>query len=258
MAYKDILVFLDVLPDADQRLSVAIQLAKAHGARLIGVNACSDSARSGPWLARAADLSERFETQMRASGLAHAYHEPPRDSARLERYVHYADLIIAPEPEREARGLVLRGLPDNVLLHGGVPVLLLPPLWRQGPVGERVVIGWNASREATRAVHDAMPILQRAREVTVFAFDPSLAAARADAAPLLEHLRAHGVQAEAETWQDRGDMSAVEALFACLSVREADLIVAGAYGRSRMLEGFFGGASHELLHQPTMPMLMTH
>lgn len=78
------------------------------------------------------------------------------------------------------------------------------------------------------------------------------------AALMAEHLIRHGVKAEVYTWPDTGEMSAVDALFACLDCQEADLIVAGAYGHSRFMEGLFGGVSRGLLQNPTMPLLMSH
>jgi nucleotide-binding universal stress UspA family protein len=126
------------------------------------------------------------------------------------------------------------------------------------PVGERIVVAWNTSREATRAVHDAMPILERAQKVTVFKFGPGTIDLPAESDLIVDHLKAHGVKAVAESWSDTGDLTVVEALFACLDTQEADLIVAGAYGHSRLIEGLFGGASHDLVRQPSMPVLMSH
>jgi nucleotide-binding universal stress UspA family protein len=258
MAYKDILVFLDILPDARQRVSVALGLAKRHGARLIGVNACAETMRSGEWRERIADLPREFETEAGLRGVTCLYHDPEPNPAALIACAHHADLIVAPQPDAETAHLLRPHLLDEVLLKSGVPVLVVPPLWREGPLGETVVIAWNASREATRAIHDAMPLLKGAKQVLVFTFTDDLDSARAAMAPLLGHLAAHGVTAEADPWQRTGEMTVVEALFACLSSRQADLIVAGAYGHSKMLEGFVGGPSDDLAHAPTVPLLMTH
>lgn len=137
-------------------------------------------------------------------------------------------------------------------------MLILPHGWQPSPAGESIVLAWNPSREATRAAHDAMPILTRAKKVTVFAFGPRSDSKNSDPELMAGHLRQHGVPAEVYTWPETGEMSAVEALFTCLGTQEADSIVAGAYGHSRLFEGLFGGVSHVLLNQPAMPVLMSH
>jgi nucleotide-binding universal stress UspA family protein len=68
----------------------------------------------------------------------------------------------------------------------------------------------------------------------------------------------HGVSAHLADWTDTGDVSALEALFASLDTQDADLIVAGAFGHSRLFESLFGGVSLDLLRQPTAPILMSH
>ena len=172
------------------------------------------------------------------------------------RYSHNADLIIAPQLGPEARDLILSGVPEEVLLAAGVPVLLMPYGWRPRAVGESILIAWKPSREATRAVHDAMPLLTRARKVTIFTFKSGVFGNEPD--PLLQHLREHGVSANLLRWPDTGELSAVDALFASFNSEEADLIVAGAYGHSRLIESLFGGISHDLVRQTSIPILMSH
>jgi len=137
-------------------------------------------------------------------------------------------------------------------------VLLLPDGWKQrGPI-ENIVVAWKSSREATRAVHDAMPLLARARKVTAFTFAPKSDVYGDEPDLLVRHLREHGVEAGTDAWPDTGEISAVDALFACLETQEANLIVAGAYGHSRLMEGLFGGVSRDLVRQPSLPVLMSH
>jgi nucleotide-binding universal stress UspA family protein len=75
---------------------------------------------------------------------------------------------------------------------------------------------------------------------------------------LLDHLQRHGVVAQISDWTNTGDISALEALFASLDTQDADLIVAGAFGHSRLFESLFGGVSVDLMRQPTVPVLMSH
>ena len=137
-------------------------------------------------------------------------------------------------------------------------MLILPPDWTGGTVGENVVIAWNAGREALHAVHDAMPLLKKAGKVTVFCFSSRPSDLRASALMLVQHLESHGVAAHISDWTNTGDLTAVEALFASLDTQDADLIVAGAFGHSRVYEGLFGGVSLDLMRQQSLPVLMSH
>ena len=181
--------------------------------------------------------------------------EKPGDG---DAFTHCVDLIVAPAPGGPARDVIRRGALDRALIESGVPVLILPPEWSPGPVGQNVVIAWNGGREALRAVHDAMPLLERARKVVVFAFSARPSDLRASAALLLEHLQRHGVVAHVSDWTNTGDMTAIDALFASLDTQDSDLIVAGAFGHSRVYEELFGGVSLDLMRQQSLPVLMSH
>ena len=136
-------------------------------------------------------------------------------------------------------------------------MLIVPAGWQLQPVGESVVIGWNASREATRAVRDALPILQRAQSVTLISYAEG-PLGKDSAEQMREHLSRHDVKVETSIWPEVAQMGPVDALFASLDRTNADLIVAGAYGHSRWMEGLFGGATEELLREPVLPVLMSH
>jgi hypothetical protein len=259
MAYKDIIVYLDPTFDSDHRLEFAIGMAKSHGARLIGVDACTDAAFLGETRDRAVGLADAFDAKISLAGARGVFRSADRESKHaLLRYAHEADLIIAPQPGVETRHLVVAGIPEDVLVGAGVPLLLIPSDWRPRPVGESIFIAWKPSREAIRAVHDAMPLLQRAKNVTVFTFDPESDVYGKEPDLLIHHLREHGVTAHPLRWPNTGELSAVEAMFASLDSEDADLIVAGAYGHSRWLEGLFGGASRDLTRQGLTPVFMSH
>ena len=259
MSFRDILVYLDPTPASEIRLEVAIGLARTHGARIIGVDASTDAAFLGVWSKTAIEIGDLFQEAMKAAKLIGQFiGETGRQNAALPDYSHCVDLLIGPRPEGETRDLVQPYVPDEALLRAGAPVLILPQDWKPGPLGENVVIAWNASREATRAVHDAMPILERAQKVVVFAFSHKVSNLRASAEALVEHLARHGVEAIVSDWTNTGEISAVEALYASLDTQDSDLIVAGGFGHSRIFEGLFGGVSLDLLQTPTMPILMSH
>lgn len=259
MPYKDILVFLDATSDTAGRLELAITLAQQNDARVIGVDVSAPAAFEGRWKDQAAGLQDLFQSRLDHAHLDGGFRVADRSTGSWKAlYAHFADLVIATQRHESNAGLVLPAVPEDVLLSAGVPVLILPPGWKPKPVGRSIVLAWTPSREATRAVHDALPLLTQAQKVTLFEFAPP--ADSLDFAPNLmaDHLRRHGVEAELFTWRDVGDSSPVDALFSCLDRQEADLIVAGAYGHSRLVEGLFGGVSSDLIHNVSMPVLMSH
>ncbi len=258
MAYKDIQVYLDPTSGGEDRMSLAVSMALAHGARLIGVDASSNEAFLGAWSDRALRVGPNFEAAVKKAGLTGVFIEA--DAKRLPgvEHMHSVDLIIAPRPDGDARGLIRSEIPDEALLAAGVPMLILPQDWKSAPIGENIVIAWNGSREATRAVHDAMPLIAKAKKVTIFTFSPRPSGLRSASEALRDHLDRHGVASQISDWTNTGDITAVEALFASLDTQDADLIVAGAFGHSRLFEGLFGGVSLDLLRQPTLPLLMSH
>ncbi|MBV8105851.1 MAG: universal stress protein [Hyphomicrobiales bacterium] len=255
MAYKDILVYLDSTAESVERLRFAVELAKTHGARLIGIDA---SAAQGVAAADSSEVTRKiFDEATREASLKTVLvsAEKPGEG---DAFTHCVDLIVAPAPGGPAREVIRRGALDHALLESGAPMLILPPDWTPGPVGQNVVIAWNAGREALRAVHDAMPFLEKATKVTVFAFSSRPSDLRASAVMLVHHLASHGVAAHISDWTNTGDLTAIEALFASLDTQDADLIVAGAFGHSRVYEGLFGGVSLDLMRQQSLPVLMSH
>lgn len=250
MAYKDILVYLDTTAETLERLRLASQLAKTHGARLTAVDASSVEAENS------AVTEDVFATVTKSAGIEATY--VPAGSSAGEGFVHCVDLIVAPAPVDTTRDTVSKGTLDRAVTESGAPVLILPPGWTGNAVGQRVVVAWNGAREALRAVHDAMPFLKTAAKVTVFAFSAKPSDLRASADTLVRHLARHGVTAHVSDWTNTGDLTAIEALFASLDTQDADLIVAGAFGHSRLYEALFGGVSLDLLRQQSLPVLMSH
>jgi len=257
LSYKDILVFLDPTSSAPDRVRLAIELAKTHESRLIGVDATVADAGEGEAAGRASPVRLMFETMTRDAQVKNVFHAvgSARDS---EKFNHCVDLIVAPAPGRPAREFLRHGLLDRALMDSGAPTLILPHDWTTAPLGESVVVAWNGGREAVRAVHDAMPLLKRAREVAIFAFSSRPSALRESAEILVDHLRSHGVESRTSDWTNTADISVVEALYASVEAQGADLVVAGAFGHSRLYEGLFGGMSFDLIRQQSLPLLMSH
>jgi nucleotide-binding universal stress UspA family protein len=127
---------------------------------------------------------------------------------------------------------------------------MLPP-GASGPFGTAIVAGWNGSREAARAVHEALPFLTAAERVVLCAVGEE-AARHLEAAATA--LRRHRVPVHPEQ-VDGPDGNAGETLLARAAAHGADLLVMGAYGHGRLRELMFGGATRHVLREATLPVL---
>ena len=155
---------------------------------------------------------------------------------------------------------MIRPRPELVALASGRPILAVPYAGQFETVGRRVLIGWNATREATRAVNDAMPLLAAADVVTVLTIDAREAPdahGELPGADISLHLARHGVKATIERTVSAG-VPAGEVLLSRAADLGADLLVIGAYGHSRMRELLLGGATRSILQSMTVPVLMSH
>ena len=126
MAYKDILVYLDSTAESVERLRFAADLAKTHGARLIGVDA---SALEGVAAADSSEVSGKmFDEATHKAGLKTVF-VPAEKPGEGDAFTHCVDLIVAPAPGGPAREVIRRGALDHALLESGAPMLILPPDW---------------------------------------------------------------------------------------------------------------------------------
>lgn len=146
----------------------------------------------------------------------------------------------------------------DVVMEAGRPLIILPPLADTLPA-KRIMIGWRDTREARRAVVDAMPLLKRAGHVSVveIAHHDFLEDAEPNVEEVAYWLRRHGVPAHDQV-VPAIDKQAAEQLRTIATQEMTDLIVAGAYGHSRFREWVFGGVTQDLLLNTTIPLLMSH
>jgi nucleotide-binding universal stress UspA family protein len=150
--------------------------------------------------------------------------------------------------------------PEEIVLSCGRPVLVVPYAGAFADIGRRVLIAWNGSREAARALHDAMFLLGGAEAVTVIEIDPpapGVAAPAATTAQVAAALSRRGIAAKPES-DTSGDIGVEDLLLSRASDLGADLLVMGAYGHSRMREFVLGGVSRSIFRHMTMPVLMAH
>ncbi|CAN7336985.1 universal stress protein [Rhizobium sp. LjRoot258] len=260
MAYRDIVVYLDAGADSTARVRTAINVAAKHQARLIGVDVSTKEALEGESREQALAIEDEFATAVRKAGLDFQYHVARPEAHTAEQlFSHCADLLVTTQPHPDHLHLSNSAVPKEILMTAGVPMLVLPTGWAgEDAIGEQVVIAWNFSRESTRAVHDAMPILKAARKVFLFVFASNYSDKNADVQEIKSHLEHHGIAVVLAGWRNTGENDFTSALFAGLDRESADLIVCGAYGHSPLFEDMFGGATRDLLNNISMPVLMSH
>jgi len=146
------------------------------------------------------------------------------------------------------------------LIGNGGPVLMTPYTGKDVKIAENVLVAWNCTREAARAVKDALPLLTRARKVTVMTIGPRPADGEspdASAADVARFLSRHGIHAET-VFDANVAIDAGEWLLSRASDLGAQLIVMGAYGHTRLRELILGGVTRTLLKEMTVPVLMSH
>ena len=284
MSLKDLLVHVDGTRGHEARLWIAAELARRSEAHLSGlfviepVNLAGSFSPAGADVAQAEVLQviqERHEKARRAlaerlgatfrariddAGVLGEWRVVQGDPGeRVTLHGRYADLVIVGQSDPDAPSFG-SAVPEEALLGCGRPVLVVPYIGAERAVGERVLVAWNASREAARAVNDAIPIIAPGGRVTVLAINPARGiAGESDlpAADIAHHLARHGIRAEAShTVAD--DVGVGDIILSRAADIGADLIVMGGYGHSRAREFVLGGATRALLGHMTVPVLFSH
>lgn len=163
-----------------------------------------------------------------------------------------ADLTVIGAAPTSGIDALVRSLVEELILGSGGPVLVLPAGWSEAKIGRHVVLAWNRSREAARALHDSRTFMREAEETAVVSLGEAYADSVAD---VIASLRAHGIAAEADSRPDEGD--AGNALLGIAADRGADLLAMGAYGRARLRELILGGATRDVLREARLPVLFS-
>ena len=282
MALKDILVQLDTTPRCPARLNLAAALAARHGAHLAGLlvadipsanyfyGAAMPLVPANPdeiirrlrdeATAAAAPVQQAFNDCLRRNGIEGEWRMVEGNpSVTTALHGRYADIVVVgqPNPYEPSDG---DPITVTTVMTSGRPVLAVPFAGDFPAIGERVLIAWNASREAARAVNDALPLITNAKHVTVLAINPQPGIGGhgdVPAADISLHLARHGLKAEAAHTVAK-DIADGEALLSYAADIGADLIIAGAYGHSRARELVFGGVTRTLITEMTVPVLFSH
>jgi len=279
MSWRDIAVFLDA-SDVSERLGrQAAQLAREHQAHLValygmphamphpsetyarGLRAVGDviERQNEADTVNAMTAARRVRQMADEFGVAAEFRVVWRDDVSEDMALRSlnCDLIVAATPKLP--GLPGSWSPEGLLLATGTPVVMIPTAWDGAQIGRRVTIAWNRSREARRAVSDALPFICAADRVTILTVDADRyddGREEAHGTNLAEHLSRHGVEAEVLNLSSEG-LPVADVLFEQTARLEADLLVMGAYSKPRARELLFGGVTREILARAPVPTLMS-
>ena len=273
MTYKTILVHCDDLPAAPSRVKLAIDLARRHDAHLVGMAVVPPpqlpvdmmAPPSGSLFtlleennrARLAGARAVFERETKAAGLSAEFVErvdEPIDTVATA--MRYADLAVVGQRDEDAADT---DLPESVAIASGRPVIVVPHIGYNRPIGGNVLLAWNASAQAAHAATGALPLLVKASKVTLLVIDGPGDRAHGDepGADAARWLARHGVKVEVHR-EASGGVDTGNVILSRVLDFNADLVVMGVYGHSRFREFVLGGASRTILSSMTVPVLMAH
>ena len=279
MTYKTLLVQLDAGARCPARIALAAQLAGAFGSHVVGVAATglpdilvtmNSAVPDGVEFMqvtenflreRAEAVASMFEQQLAAAGVPHESRVVKGGTIEtIGRLGRCSDLVLVgqDEPDAPVDGTA-HDLPEQAMLLSGCPVLVVPYAGRFQTVGTRALIAWKDTREAARAIREALPLLRGASHVElveVVEGRAASAAARSTLGDAQAWLARQGIAAEARLEPVAGDVG--ETLLSRAADASADLLVMGAYGHARIREWVLGGATRHLLGHMTLPTLMAH
>lgn len=284
MSLRDLLVVLDGSPRDDMKMTVALALARRTEAHITGLcvlehllPADMAFALGGyPDIWAMPEFARQIEAaaKARADGVEAKFRERlRREDAKgdwvLEtdallpsvlRRAHVTDLVVMGQQDPDNPGpAVARGLIEDIIMSSGRPVLVVPYAGEFETVGTNVLVGWSRTRESARALHDALPLMEKGAKVTVLIAEahPS----DIDTLPTAdvgEHLARHGLTVSAERTVLAERLSPADALLGYAADNGSDLLVIGGYGHSRTREMILGGVTRDILHHMTLPVLMAH
>ena len=275
--YKTLLVPVDGRSRSARSLGMAAKLASAFDAHVVGLfvkpsaHVPSYALAEGESASLRAQMRERiealaqearaqFDAGVKAGGIArHEWRVAEGDAAEtVALHARYADLVVLNQTDPAAQDKA--HFADQLLMSVSRPVLIAPYVGEIAGAAQNIMACWNATPEAARALTDALPLLQRARKVTILSIKPRGSpqghgeSAGSDIALFLAR---HGVRAEASS-AAAADVDVGNLILSRAFDLGADLIVMGAYGHSRLREMVLGGATRTLLASMTVPVLMSH
>jgi nucleotide-binding universal stress UspA family protein len=269
MPLKNLMVHLDQGDRAAARLALAVSLARTHQARLAGVfaqaghDAPAGSASAGPDQAYIeAGAASKLMFTRAVAGLSHAQWRDVRHGSETElvrqvtRLARYADMVVVGQHDKRGRFHVPGALVDELILHSGRPVLVLPYAGEFTEVGRHALIAWNDAPEAARALNNALPLIQGGGEATVVCFAANHADGASSCAEVAHHLASHDVRTRTDVLLVE-DVGIMDMLLNRVTDCGADLLVMGAHGQIGFPFLSRGAGTRHILAHMTVPVLMS-
>jgi nucleotide-binding universal stress UspA family protein len=275
MALKDLLVHVPGTPDSGATIDSALALAAQHDAHLVGLGIRAPLGIPAYTEAQLPDTTLRTIQEREDRRLAEArrlFESKTKTAGRGDRsewrsdlgiphrvfglHARYVDLSVLAQDNPGAQDLRFADLAEDVLISAGRPILVLPAKNAGAWTGRAALVAWNGSREASRALADAMPLLEKAQSVEIFTAGEN-DMGDLPGADIAAHLARHRIVVD--VFRFAGTESAAgDALLSRAGDIGADFIVMGGYGRSRFREYVLGGVTRHVLQHLTVPVLMSH
>jgi len=274
---KDLVVNLGIGAASDATAYYAISVAKAYGAHIVGVAFIYEPVIPGSLLGGVpTDLIEiQREENTKAANTAVANFETAARNAAVPAETRLLDASVAGASDlfgRIARRFDIavvgqahreQGVSEELLIEGalfgsGRPVIVVPEIQKEGIKLDRVMICWDGSRPAARAIADAIPFLQRAKDIEVIVVTGERdKSGEITGTNMKRHLARHDINVEIKRIA-AGNVDAQTAILAHAADSAADFIVMGGYGHSRLREFILGGVTRSILKSMPVPVLMSH
>lgn len=274
MSTLDVLVHLRQYSGNPPALRAALALSRRIDVRLHGLYVAPIPPAAFTSPETVAVLVHESDRHFREAGIADAWWRTQLDAAgargdwlvaqsdALDAIAYAArwnDLIVIERPQQQPDAPLGWGLVSRSAFAAGAPLLVIPESAEVGELGRRIVVLWNGSREAIRAVHGALPILRRADSVVVLDGESRGANGgllHLPAFDLRRHLDGHGITAQFQPFTAPDDRGA--GLLAAARATGADLIVMGAWGHSRIAELIVGGVTRHLFQHADRALFVAH
>ena len=249
---KDIMVHLDLAPSCKNRLEASIGLARRHGANLTGLYVYSSPRMNQP-VQQSAEVRAMFEQQVEGAGVSSDWLEVDIGFERvgvaemIGYYTSFTDMLVVSQPlkaDRDKQYSVITS-PERLILGSGRP-----------HIGERIMVAWKAGPKASRAMHDAMPLLQAAKHVNMVSVEKTTFST-GEGERLSRYLELHKVSATTELIPP-GDLSVGDTLLNLVADDNIDLMVLGVHISTKRGQLDMGEIGRYLLGQMTVPMLLSH
>jgi nucleotide-binding universal stress UspA family protein len=279
VTYKTILVCLTTEAGAEQVLPAACNLARAFDAHLIGIHTLQAIVPypgialhiDDPYFqqfndrmsAQNARIKEIFDSHTGIEPFVSEWRSIPamsvRASDQVARAAFRADLVVAAQPDHDQERPDQHGVQKDLIVDSGRPVLLIPPLHGDAAIGSRIMIAWNATREAAAAAHAALPFLTAAQEAIILTVDAAQrhsVGSKQEGLDLAAMLARHGAKVDTKHIEQNEPSVGAQILHDAKK-SGCDLIVMGGFGHARLHGLIFGDATHFMLAKSDLPVLFS-